>query len=577
MIKWYDGAHCFLCKGKEKVAAEASPMFLSYSNFVGGQSVDSFNWKRELSHTVSFSAAYFKRQADVLPIHLALAWIKWSAMAPPCFKLFLSVFLEYSPLLRCSKTIGFTSVLGLQVRKSYTTPASRPVMLAFKHTLSYNVRMQTLPQGFSEISLTALPLREREALLRLLSQNTHARGLRFRSDARPSSAVGVTDDMIPWAQNAYYVEEEARPGISPLHDAGAYYLQEPSAMAPVMALDVTPGCRALDLCAAPGGKATQIGALLAGEGVLVANEIVPSRAKILSQNIERMGIANTIVTNARPEALALAWPGWFDRVLVDAPCSGEGMFRREPAARLAWTKESPAGCALRQRAILQSAGALVAEGGLLVYSTCTFNEIENEQVVQAFLRDHPDFSAEDFTLPGVGASAEGCLRLWPHRLLGEGHFIARLRKQGVSRPIVGDRASFDLSTVLDDGNHFTMPGTVQRLGEHVWLLPSDAPPLEGIRVLRFGLCVAEQRGRMARPDHALSHALPPGAFSQVYSADQACAEAYLRGETLPASGLSKGFVLVSFDGFGLGFAKYVDGSLKNHLPKGLRRPLARLR
>jgi len=341
-------------------------------------------------------------------------------------------------------------------------------------------------------------------------------------------------------------------------------------MAAATALDVYPELRILDLCAAPGGKSTQIGALLQGQGLLVANEIIPARARILSQNIERMGISNTIVTNEPPEALAAKWGPCFDRVLVDAPCSGEGMFRREPAARAQWTPAAVDGCAARQRKILASAAALVADGGLLVYSTCTFNETENERVVQGFLGEFENFSPEDFVLPGVGASVDGCLRLWPHRLRGEGHFIARLRKGGRPAALPEPPPAFRLSELFPGFIECTARGFFHQSGDALWLLPAQTPPLDGIRALRTGLRLAVRKGRALLPDHALSHALPPSAFARVFEADDAQARAYLHGETLLA-GLDKGIALVAYEGYGLGFAKCVDGTLKNHLPKGLRR------
>ena len=201
-------------------------------------------------------------------------------------------------------------------------------------------------------------------------------------------------------------------------------------MAPVAALDPRPGERVLDLCAAPGGKSGQIAARLNGRGFLLSNEIEFSRARILLGNLERLGVTNAFVTSAPAEALARALPAFFDRVLVDAPCSGEGMFRRNPEAASQWNPDAPAGCAARQTAILNDAARMVRPGGKLVYSTCTFNRLENEGTVREFLRAHPDFEPDAFDLPGVGASQDGCLRLWPHRIEGEGHFLARFTRKG---------------------------------------------------------------------------------------------------------------------------------------------------
>ena len=231
------------------------------------------------------------------------------------------------------------------------------------------------------------------------------RGLRLNPQKPVSGAaleaVGGVEEPVPWySALGRYLRNDSPAGTDPLHEAGAYYLQEPSAMAPVSVLSPRPGECVLDLCAAPGGKSTQIAAALAGEGLLVSNEPVPSRAKILSRNIERMGVPNALVVSAQPEALAARWGVLFDAVLVDAPCSGEGMFRRHPETRAEWNPASPAACAERQRRILGCAAAMLRPGGRLVYSTCTLSPEENEETVRWFLQEHPDFSAQPFSLPG---------------------------------------------------------------------------------------------------------------------------------------------------------------------------------
>lgn len=255
---------------------------------------------------------------------------------------------------------------------------------------------------------------------------------------------------VPWAEDGYYYEAPDQPGKHPFHEAGVYYIQEPSAMAPVGLLDVRPGERILDLCAAPGGKSVQIAGKLGGSGMLFCNEIHPARAKILSENIERMGIGNACVLNETPERLAEAFPGYFDRVLVDAPCSGEGMFRKSPAAREEWSQENVMLCAGRQDGILDCAAGMLRSGGRLVYSTCTFAPEEDEGSVARFLQRHEEFrilpvEKERLGLEGCdgmpdvldGADSlpglDGALRLWPHRVRGEGHFAAVLEKDGAIR------------------------------------------------------------------------------------------------------------------------------------------------
>ena len=253
-----------------------------------------------------------------------------------------------------------------------------------------------------------------------------------RNGAEQAAAPFLPDGAprVPWEPLGRYLAADAKPGAGIAHAAGAFYLQDASAMAPVAALDPQPGERVLDLCAAPGGKSGQIAARLNGRGFLLSNEIEFSRARILLGNLERLGVTNAFVTSAPAEALARVLPAFFDRVLVDAPCSGEGMFRRDPEAASQWNPDAPAGCAARQTAILNDAARMVRPGGRLVYSTCTFNRLENEGTVREFLRAHPDFEPDAFDLPGVGASQDGCLRLWPHRIEGEGHFLARFTRKG---------------------------------------------------------------------------------------------------------------------------------------------------
>ena len=258
-------------------------------------------------------------------------------------------------------------------------------------------------------------------------------GLRFnplkadRQDFLKKVPFALRD--VPWADEGFYYEADVQPGRHALHDAGLYYIQEPSAMAAVPALDPEPGDRVLDLCAAPGGKSTQIAGRMKGIGLLVSNEIIPARAKILSQNIERMGVTNCVVCRESPERLAEAFPEFFDKILVDAPCSGEGMFRKDDTAVIEWSEENVAMCAARQKNILQQAARMLRPGGVLVYSTCTYSEAENEDVINGFLDDHPEFKTEEAgPLFDMEHAAYGMVRLWPHRIEGEGHFVARLRK-----------------------------------------------------------------------------------------------------------------------------------------------------
>ena len=418
--------------------------------------------------------------------------------------------------------------------------------------------------------------------------------LHFADGKAPCEIEGL-GNPVPWARGAYFVEGDARPGLSPLHEGGLFYLQEPSAMTAVSVLDPQPGERVLDLCAAPGGKSTQIAALMGGEGLVVANEPVPSRAQILSRNVERMGVRNAVVTSAYPQELAPHFAAFFDRILVDAPCSGEGMFRRQPEAIDEWSENAPRGCADRQMEILEEAAKMLAPGGRMVYSTCTFNDTENEGVLARFLAIHPEFALEAFHLPGLPEAKEGYLHLYPHEMRGEGHFVSLLvkdvnapaaedpqmakqgRKDRSPKPQRGkgakakEEAKIDLPDVLAKGVTFDRLYTA---GGCLWNLPQglDMERLSGLRVLRTGLLLARMEGKRAEPDHALAMALRPEEAARVVSLDREQALAYQAGEALMLGDeLESGYTLLCHEGVSLGFGKQAGGVMKNHYPKGLRR------
>lgn len=389
---------------------------------------------------------------------------------------------------------------------------------------------------------------------------------------------------VPWAENGFYYDAQSRPGLSPYHDAGFYYLQEPSAMAPAGLLDVRPGERVLDLCAAPGGKTTQLAAALRGEGLLVSNEIHPKRARILAGNIERLGIANALVLNEHPKHLAELFPEWFDKILVDAPCSGEGMFRKEEAAVTDWSEETVGMCARRQQEILHSAAQMLRGGGRLVYSTCTFSPQENEGAVSAFLHTHPDFYVEEMSEPwfspgrpdwieNPAPGLEYTFRLWPHRLHGEGHYAAVLRKRGENaseRPEEGSECFPPELSEFQKATRAALPyGKPLRFGSTLYLMPEGTPSLRGLKVLRAGLELGQLlRGRF-EPAHAWALWLKNAESSADFSADSEELRRYLAGESIP--GAQTGWTLIRVDGLSLGWAKGSAGQLKNHYPKALRR------
>lgn len=395
---------------------------------------------------------------------------------------------------------------------------------------------------------------------------------------------------IPWAQGGFYYGEDAWPGRHPYHEAGAYYIQEASAMAPAAALGAQPGERVLDLCAAPGGKSTQIGAAMKGKGILVSNEIHPARAKILSENMERMGIRNSLVVSHEPAALAERFPGFFDRILVDAPCSGEGMFRKSEQAWRQWSPETVKGCAKRQGDILDQAARMLREGGRLVYSTCTFSAEENEETILAFLERHPEFETQEAGLDFFPEQETylyrmekqiplaGSMRLLPHRIKGEGHFLACLRRKG-SR---NERLSYEREKGIPEreyksfaafaGEYLTIPlqGIYVKFGEQLYLLPEETPSLKGLKVLRPGLHLGTLKKERFEPSHALALYLKSQEVNCRYEISLKEAERYLRGETFPAKG-EKGWYLITVGDYSLGWGKLSGGIMKNHYPKGLRK------
>ena len=378
---------------------------------------------------------------------------------------------------------------------------------------------------------------------------------------------------VPWEPMGYYYDPDSRPGLHPYHEAGVYYLQEASAMAPVVLLDPQPGERICDLCAAPGGKSTQIAGRLMGQGFLLCNEINPKRAKILSRNVERLGIANGLVTNEHPAVLAERFDGFFDRVLIDAPCSGEGMFRKEEAAITDWSVETVEMCANRQREILHSGARLVRPGGRLVYSTCTFAPEENEETLEAFLAEHPDFEPEEVSAPWFSAGENGSFRLWPHLLKGEGHFAAVLRRKGdVPATQITTKAEKLPREWLDFAKEMQLQlpaGRPVLFGQSLYWAPEQMPDIARLKVLRPGLELGIVKKGRFEPAHALALWLKTCKNTVAYPAESLEMAAYLHGDVVPCG--KKGWCLVCVDEYSIGWGKGDGTVLKNHYPKGLRR------
>ena len=409
--------------------------------------------------------------------------------------------------------------------------------------------------------------------------------LKVENDDAVLEKLGIEKKPVEWADNGYYYSEDAavRPGKHPYHEMGLYYIQEPSAMSSAALLAPKPGMRVLDLCAAPGGKSTQLASYLQNQGLLISNEINNNRCKILSSNIERMGIKNAIVTNEDSFVMAEHFPSYFHGIVVDAPCSGEGMFRKIPEARDEWSPENVLLCASRQKEILDNAATMLMEGGCLVYSTCTFSREENEDVIEDFLKRHSEFSLVEEH------------RFWPHKVAGEGHFAAKLIKSGIlslqdygagkkyKNPLSKEQEKlleeFLDSTLENEVKEWILNGDLRLFKDQLYRLPDNAPDLKGIHVLRAGLHIGEFKSKRFEPAFALALALRP---NQVKKCVRLNVEDKRAWDYYEGLGLffqeeeyqkAKGWYLLCIDSFSAGWGKMTGGQLKNHYPKGLRRKL----
>lgn len=405
---------------------------------------------------------------------------------------------------------------------------------------------------------------------------------------RFAAESGLPLTPSPFCGQAFLLPEEAcKPGRHPYHHAGVFYAQEPSAAAPAPRLSVRPGMKVLDLCAAPGGKSSQLAAFLAGEGLLVSNEFAAARARILESNLERMGVRNALILNESPERIAQALPGYFDRVLVDAPCSGEGMFRKEPQAAAQHSEALVKRCAALGAEILDAAAETLAPGGLLVYSTCTFAPEEDEGQAAAFLMRHPEFSlcdwGEGYGSPGepnrcggLPIAAEKLRRIWPSQG-GEGHFMACFRKEGEAIPL--PERPLACGVRCPEWEEFAaryfpdLAGSpILTEGGRVFLPPAFLPPAaERLRTVRTGVFAGTVKKGRFEPAHHLFMAYGAEcANRELLSLGDPRVEQYLQGMTLRPETAGEGWCAVLIDGFPLGGGKVSGGVLKNHYPKGLR-------
>lgn len=420
---------------------------------------------------------------------------------------------------------------------------------------------------------------------------------------------------IPWTSNGYFYEEQTRPSRCPFYQAGLYYLQEPSAMTPAACLPVNPGELVLDMCAAPGGKATALGDALKGEGLLVANDISTSRARALLRNIELSGIANVFVANEPPAKLAKAFPEYFHKIILDAPCSGEGMFRKEEALAHDWTPEKSSELAVIQKELLENAYEMLRPGGMLLYSTCTFAPIEDEEAISYILEQHPEMELlplpeyEGFSsgIPSLGNGEERlsrCVRIFPHKMNGEGHFLALLQKPGnalTNTPSAPNslkegsakRSSKNtkqpdketrkwLEAFFEEIGLHSIGGIemdwnrIEARGEKIYYLPPMEGNFRGLTFLRNGLYLGDLKKNRFEPSQPLALAIRKDEVEAVISlpVNDERLTRYLKGETFlidPEEAThKKGWHLLCADGYPIGFGKLVNGILKNKYPAGWR-------
>ncbi len=385
------------------------------------------------------------------------------------------------------------------------------------------------------------------------------------------SELPFVAEPVPFYEAGYYIPcDEKGVGNMPLHLGGAFYVQEPSAMSAVTLLDVQQGEKVLDLCAAPGGKSAQIASCLNGTGLIWSNEVVRNRAQILLSNFERMGIAKGVVSSCYPEVLCKRLEGYFDKVLVDAPCSGEGMFRKNPEAVKEWSREHVLSCAERQLSILRSAAGALKKGGVLVYSTCTFSYEENEGVIQKFLSENEDFEmceiGEHFGRKTVLPCA---VRITPIEG-GEGHFAAKLRKKGES---VSDAYSKpvknDVPKALSEIFEQVPQGVYTTAGEKLYIMPENLPDIKGLGVIRAGVLAGEFKKNRFEPAHALFMSAKPEHIRRVLELDDKTVKEFLSGMEIESDG-DNGYTAVTCHHIVIGFGKTSNGRLKNKYPKGLR-------
>ena len=434
--------------------------------------------------------------------------------------------------------------------------------------------MYHLPEQFIKNMKKQLPENEWEAFFAVYEKPPY-KGVRLNplkgGRYELKALLPFLGEEVSWEENGFYTTLE-KVGNSPFHAAGLFYSQEPSAMCAAPLLDVQEGEKVLDLCSAPGGKGTQLACKMNGKGLIVLNEPVLSRAKILSQNVERMGIKNAVVTSELPEKLSAKFAGYFDKILIDAPCSGEGMFRKNAEEALSeWSEENVALCADRQKRILDEGTKMLKAGGLLVYSTCTFAECEDEGQVREYLKNHPEMKL---------ISQE---KLYPHKVAGEGHFAAlfekcektgewdsRIKKALPSCSRDAEKAYRDFEKAFfKDKFAFR----IYEANGILYELPSEVFDWKGLQVLRVGVRLGEVKNGRFEPSHSLALCMKKEECKNALDLSESDErlKQYFRGETVEDERIQNGWCLVCVQGYPVGLGKAVNGTVKNHYPKGLRR------
>lgn len=446
-----------------------------------------------------------------------------------------------------------------------------------------------LPEKF-EARMKSMLKEEHNEFTKSMEQSPIFTGIRINTSKNGAQAAVLSEfgrlEKVPWCENGFYADKSVISGNHPYHIAGLFYFQEPSAMSTVSALPIEKDDYILDLCAAPGGKATQAGALLGKNGLLVANEIIKNRANILADNIERFGLTNAIVTNETPQKLAEKYPCFFDKIIVDAPCSGEGMFRKEPQAVDEWSIEHTVSCGVRQRHILDCAMKMLKGGGYIVYSTCTFAPEENEQVCAYILENYnvelvepksldmlsegkTEWSKSDFDMSKTR-------RIFPHKNKGEGHFVALFRsldektekeaKKPNSNKCDGEKLYREFERKF---LNIALDGEFCLFGENLYLKPKSIN-IDKIKVVRCGLHLGICRKNRFEPSYALCLALEKTDFKNTldFTTDSEILKKYLMGETVRCD--ENGWCAVTVNGYPIGWGKASNGILKNHFPKYMR-------